>query len=61
MCHPYAAPMQRHLDVATFHIKPMSRRLVPTVVVGKVTDDDSKDAPHESAIPVVPVIAIDNF
>ena len=55
------AETQRHVEVATLHTKPTSRRLVETVDVGRVTVDDEKDAPHVIAMAVVPVIAIQSF
>jgi hypothetical protein len=57
----HATATQRHLEVAAFHMKPTSRRVVVTVVVGSVDVDDSNDAPHVIATAVVPVIAIQSF
>ena len=50
--------MQRHLEVAEFHTKPTSRRLVVTVVVGSATVEASKLAPQVIALAAVPVMAI---
>jgi hypothetical protein len=47
-----------HLLVTVFHMKPTSRRLVETVVVGKILMLDSKDVPHVIALAPVPVIEI---
>ena len=52
----YATATQRHKEVSVFQKNPTSKRLVETVVVGSVTVDDSKEAPHVRAIAVVPVI-----
>jgi hypothetical protein len=38
--------MQRHFEVATFHVKATSSRVEMTVVVGNATVDDSNDAPQ---------------
>ena len=54
-------PIQRHLDVAAFHINPTSSLLVDTVVVGSITVELSNEAPQVIAIAVVPVIEIHSF
>ena len=59
--HFYADATQRHVVVAAFQTNPISRRFVVTVVEGKVTVEDSNDAPQVIAIAVVPVIAIQSF
>lgn len=53
--------MQRHLEVTVFHMKATSKRVVETVVVGKVAAPLSNEEPHVIALEAVPVIAIHNF
>ena len=54
----YATATQRHLEVSVFQKKPTSRRVVVTVVVGRVAVEDSKEAPQVRATAPVPVIEI---
>ena len=51
--------MQRHLLVTVFQINPISKRVVPLVVVGSGSFvDASNEEPHVIALVAVPVMAI---
>jgi hypothetical protein len=52
----YAAVTHLHLEVSVFQKNPTSSLLVEVVLVGKTIVEDSNEAPHVSAIAVVPVI-----
>ena len=50
--------MSLHFVVSVFHMNPISRRVVVTVVVGSAIVDASNEAPKVSATAAVPVTDI---